>query len=102
MAARLADAMYRGAKLAWYLDDNGRSDETDLLATDWFAYADWPVDEVRAHLGLLPKSLRALEAGSVSPWEPGGMSPFQYAHGRELAETEGRRYDSYGALPPVA
>jgi hypothetical protein len=102
MAARLADAMYRGAKLAWHLDDNGRSDETDLLATDWFAYADWPVDDVRAHLGLLPKSLQAIEAGSVSAWEPGGMSPFQYAHGSELAAAEGRPYDSYGALPPAA
>jgi hypothetical protein len=102
MAARLADAMYRGAKLAWHLDDHGRSGETDLLATDWFAYADWPIEAVRTHLGLLPRSLRAVDAGSVSPWEPGGMSPFQYAHGHELAESEGRVYDSFGALPPVA
>jgi hypothetical protein len=100
MAARLADAMYRGAKAAWHLDDNGRSAETDLLATDWFAYADWPLDDVRAHLGLLPKSLHAIEAGSVSPWEHGGMSPFQYAHGQQFAEAECRQYDSYGALPP--
>jgi hypothetical protein len=102
MAARLADAMYRGAKLAWYLDDHDRSDETDLLATDWFAYADWPLDDVRAHLGLLPKSLHAIEAGSVSPWEAGGISPFQFAHGQESAAAENRVYDSYGALPPVA
>jgi hypothetical protein len=102
MAARLADAMYRGAKAAWYLDDNGRSEETDLIATDWFAYADWQVDDVRAHLGLLPRSLGAIEAGSVSPWERGGMSPFQYQHGHELAEADGREYDSFGALPPEA
>jgi len=99
MAARLADAMYRGAKLAWHLDDNGRSAETDLLATDWFAYADWPVDDVRAHLGLLPKSLHALECGSVSPWGAGGMSPFQLNCGTELATAEGREYDSFGASP---
>jgi transposase-like protein len=99
MAARLADAMYRGAKLAWFLDDHDRSAETDLLATDWFAYADWPVGDVRAHLGLLPKSLKTIEAGSVGPWEPGGISPFQYARGQELAE--GRTYNSYGALPPA-
>ena len=99
MAARLADAMYRGAKLAWHLDDHGRSDETDLLATDWFAYADWPIEEVRAHLGLLPKSLRAIECGSVSPWEAGGMSPYQYAHGQQLAALEGRMYDAFGASP---
>lgn len=101
MAVRLADAMYRGAKLAWYLDDHARSAETDLLATDWFAYADWPLDDVRAHFGLLPKSLKALEAGSVGPWEPGGISPFQYASGPELAEAEGRPYNAFGALPPA-
>jgi hypothetical protein len=99
MAARLADAMYRGAKLAWYLDDHDRSAETDLLATDWFAYCDWPVGDVRAHLGVPPKSEKAVRAGSVGPWEPGGISPFQYARGRELAETENRPYDSYGAVP---
>jgi hypothetical protein len=102
MAARLADAMYRGAKLAWYLDDHDRCAETDLLATDWFSYADWPIDDVRTHLGLLPKSRRAIEAGSVSPWEPGGISPFQFARGKDAAEPEGRAYDSYGAFPPVA
>jgi hypothetical protein len=100
MAARLADAMYRGAKLAWHLDDHDRSSETDLLATDWFAYADWQIDDVRTNLGLLPKSLRAVDAGSVGPWEPGGISPFQHARGQELAEAENRSYDSYGALPP--
>jgi len=102
MDARLADAMYRGAKLAWFLDDRDRSDETDLLATDWFAYADWPVDDVRAHLGLLPKSQQAIDAGSVGPWDTGGISPFQYACGQELAEAENRAYDSYGAVPPDA
>jgi hypothetical protein len=102
MAVRLADAMSRGARLAWYLDDHGRAAQTDLLATDWFAYADWPVDEVRAYFGLLAKAPRAIEAGSVGPWEPGGISPFQYARGRELAAVEGRPHFSYGALPPEA
>jgi hypothetical protein len=102
MAARLADAMYRGAKLAWFLDDRDRSDETDLLATDWFAYADWPIDDVRVHLGLLPKSERAVDASSVGPWDAGGISPFQYGCGRGLAESENRAYDSYGAVPPDA
>jgi hypothetical protein len=102
MAARLADAMYRGAKLAWYLDDHGRSDETDLLATDWFEHADRQLDDVRADFGLLPKSERALAAGSVSPWEPGGISPFQYEQGLRAAVAEARTYDSYGASPPEA
>ena len=102
MAARLADAMYRGAKLAWHLDDNGRQADTDLLATDWFAYADWPIDDVREHFGLLPKSGHALDSGSVGPWDRGGMSPFQYASGEALAEAESRAYTSFGALPPEA
>ena len=102
MAQRLADAMYRGAKLAWHLDDHGRSDETDLLATDWFEHADRQLEEVRADFGLLPKSSRTLAAGSVSPWEPGGISPFQDEQGRRAAEADGHPYESYGASPPEA
>jgi hypothetical protein len=99
MAIRLADAMYRGAKLAWHLDDTGRSDATDLLGTDWFVHADRPVDEVRADFGLLPRSPRAVAAGSTTPWERGGISPFQFEHGRTVARGEGRAYESYGAEP---
>jgi hypothetical protein len=99
MAVRLADAMARGANAAWFLDDHGRSDETDFLGTDWFTYADWPVDDVRRHFGLPPKSAKAIACGSVTPWEHGGISPFQYAHAREVAESEGREYESYGATP---
>jgi hypothetical protein len=99
MAARLADAMARGARLAWHLDDTGRSDRTDLLAVDWFEYADVPVDEVRADLGLLPRSERAIASGSKTPWEAGGISPFQYEQGRVAAEAEGTEYDAYGATP---
>jgi hypothetical protein len=99
MATRLADAMYRGAKVGWYLDDNGRSDETDLMALDWFVYADWAVDDVRADLGVLPKSPKSVAAGSTTPWGPGGISPYQLEHGRAAAENEGYAYDSYGATP---
>lgn len=99
MATRLADAMYRGAKVGWHLDDAGRSDETDLMTTDWFRYADWPVGRVREHFGVLPKSRRGLDAGSTTPWEPGGISPYQIEHGRAAAEVEGRTYDSFGATP---
>ena len=101
MGLRLGDAMYRGAKLAWHLDDTGRSNETDLLATDWFQHADRQLDELRADFGLLEKSARARDAGSVSPFEPGGISPFQYENGQRVAEAEGRPYDSYGAVPDV-
>jgi hypothetical protein len=99
MATRLADAMYRGAMLAWHLDDHGRSDETDLLATDWFEHADRQLDDVRTDFGLVPKSTRAITAGSVSPWELGGISPFQYEQGQRVAEAEARPYESYGASP---
>jgi hypothetical protein len=102
MALRLADAMARGANSAWYLDDHGRSDETDFMGVDWFAYADWPLADVRRHFGLPEKSAKAIAAGSVTPWQAGGISPFQYAHGRELAGAEGVEYDSFGAMPPDA
>jgi hypothetical protein len=99
MAERLADAMYRGAMLAWHINDNLPGRSTDLLAADWFAHADRPLDEVRAEFGVLPRSERAIAAGSKTAWELGGISPFQYRHGREVAETEGRDYEGYGAQP---
>jgi len=100
MAVRLADATYRGAILAKHLNDAGRgSKSTDLLATDWFAHAERPIDDVRAEYGLPPRSAAAIEAGSTTPWERGGISPFQYAHGRDVAHAEEREYDSYGAEP---
>ena len=99
MAVRLADAMARGARLAWHLNDTGRGDCTDLLATDWFAHADTPLDEVRADFGLPPRSERAIAAGSTTPWESGGISPYQFAQGRTAAEAAGREYDAYGASP---
>jgi hypothetical protein len=99
MSVRLADAMYRGAMLAWHVNDTYPGRSTDLLATDWFAHADRPLDELRAELGLVPKSERAVAAGSTTPWERGGISPFQYAHGREVADAEGRQYQSFGAEP---
>jgi hypothetical protein len=99
MAVRLADAMARGARAAWWLNDHGRPGDVDFLGIDWFEYADWPVNQVRRYFGVPPKSQKAIDCGSVTAWEPGGISPFQYAHGREVAEAEGERYDSYGAVP---
>jgi len=91
MAVRVADAMRRGALLA------ANTGSTDLLMLDWFADADRPVDDVRAELGVVAKSARAVEVGSVGPWEPGGISPFQLNCGRERAAQGGRVYDAYGA-----
>lgn len=99
MAVRLGDAMRRGAYLAWHLNETGRGDRTDLLATDWFAYADVPLDDLRADLGLRPRSERAIAAGSKTPWEPGGISPYQYEQGRAAAEADGCEYESFGASP---
>jgi len=86
MACRLADAMRRGAACGH-----------DLMAVDWFELADRPVDEVRRTLGVVAKDAEALSAGSRGPWEPGGISPFQFDAGRNQAEADGRPYDPYGA-----
>jgi hypothetical protein len=93
MAVRLADAMRRGALTA------AANGSIDFLAIDWFAYADHTVDDVRREMSLIPKDPRAIEAGSVTPWEKGGISPFQYENARKRAEARGRPYDSYGAVP---
>lgn len=88
MAVRLGDAFRRGALTAG---------QPEFLATNWWSYADWPLEQVREHFNVVPKSDTALQSGSVGPWEPGGISPFQDRAGRELAEAEGREYDSFGA-----
>jgi hypothetical protein len=90
VADRLADAMRRGALCG-----------KDLMAIDYFRYASLDLDHVRKELGIGPKSADALEAGSVGPWEPGGISPFQLAAGRAMAEQDGRDYDPLGATPPA-
>jgi hypothetical protein len=69
------------------------------LRRDWFADAARPVADVRRALGIVPKSELALDAGSVTAWEPGGISPYQYECGRKAAEAAGREYESYGARP---
>jgi len=92
MATRLADAMYRGAVCACH---------GDLLKVDWFAYADRPIDDVRRELHVVPKSEAAYQAGSVSPWEHGGITTYQHEYGRRRAEEAGVTYESYGASPPI-
>jgi len=97
MAARIADAMRRGAKCR---NRAAGEDSVDFLRTDWFALAGRPVEEVRDLFCLDDKSDRAREAGSVTPWEPGGISPFQLAAGRAAAARDERPYEAYGAEPP--
>ncbi|MCU1468326.1 MAG: hypothetical protein JWM72_4254 [Actinomycetia bacterium] len=93
MATRLADALRRGALCGWHGGGH------DLLARDWFADAARPIADVRAELAIVPKADFAIESGSVTAWEPGGISPYQYESGRRAAEAAGREYESYGARP---
>lgn len=90
MTTRLADAMRRGALC---------TGSVDFLDVDWFDLASLPLDAVRMHFGVEPKSEAAIRAGSVGPWEPGGITTFQVASGRQAADRAGRPYDSYGATP---
>lgn len=83
MATRFADALRRAALC---------SGSNDFMATDWFAIADKPVAVLRKELLLPAKSDEARAAGSVGPWDAGGISPFQLNAGRKLAEAEGREY----------
>ena len=43
------------------------------------------------------QSEAAVAAGSVGPWEPGGISPFQLNAGRKMADALGVPYDAHGA-----
>ncbi len=88
MAVRVADAMRRGALCRGSID---------FLRVDWFSIAALDVDAAREHFGVTAKSERAVAAGSVGPWEPGGISEFQAAAGRTHAAAAGRDYDAYGA-----
>jgi hypothetical protein len=86
MATRLGDAMRRGALCGH-----------DLLAVDWFAHAAHPVEQCRDELGIVAKDPAAIAAGSIGPWEAGGLSPFQERAGRDQAHAEGRAYEAFGA-----
>jgi hypothetical protein len=103
MAVRLADGVRRGAYAGWgWNDDHGTSTGIDFLEMDWFAEADKPLEQVRRELHIGPTSEAARAAGSVGPFAAGGISPYQAAAGRALAEAEGREYEPYGASPPLA
>ncbi len=96
LAVRLSDAMRRGALCHDRVTGN---DSIDFLRVDWFDLAEMEIAEARERFSLIDKSPRATAAGSVGPWEPGGISPFQMNAGRELAEKLGRTYDPLGAAP---
>lgn len=94
MAVRLGDALRRGALGT---DRVTGSDSIDYLRLDWFDLAAMPLEDARSRFNVVPKADEAIAAGSVGPWQPGGISPFQERSGRELARHEDRPYESYGA-----
>lgn len=95
MATRVADALRRGA----LSHGSGDAPDVDLLAVDWFAIAHEPVDDLRRRFGIVAKSPEATAAGSVGPWEPGGISTFQHDQGTQHANAIGVPYQSFGATP---
>ena len=92
MAIRVADALRRGALSR---GPDGESD-VDFLALDWFNIADQTLEDLRERFAITAKSTAATDAGSVGPWEPGGISEYQHATARAAARDS---YTSYGATP---
>ncbi len=94
MAVRLSDALRRGALCR---DCETGADSIDFLRLDWFAVAHRTCEDLRARFNLAPKAEAAVAAGSVGPWERGGISPYQMTAGRKLADARGEPYDAHGA-----
>ncbi len=94
VVVRMADAMRRGALCH---DGRSGSGSVDFLAVDWFELAPLPIGDARALFGVPPKAPEAVAAGSVGPWEPGGISRFQLLSGRDAARATGVAYDAFGA-----
>jgi hypothetical protein len=99
MGIRLGDAMARGKRIARSLAARRLGTEADLLSVDWFSHADEDLAAVRTRLGLPPKTDRAIAAGSIGPFQPGGISPYQARQGKRQAAQAGRIYDGWGATP---
>jgi hypothetical protein len=59
------------------------------------------VEVVQREFAVVEKSAKATSSGSVTPWQAGGISPYQFEHGRLACEAAGHRYESYGATPPA-
>ena len=94
MATRLSDAMRRGALCH---DAQTGADSIDFLRLDWFSVAHVPCAQLRQRFHVVAKAEEAVTAGSVGPWEPGGISPFQMHAGQKMAEARGVPYDGHGA-----
>ncbi|HEY5664995.1 MAG TPA: hypothetical protein VIS05_13270 [Ilumatobacter sp.] len=77
MHTRVGDAMWRGRVVRDRLG-------VDLLEVDYHRFADRPVGEVCAELGLEPKSASAVAAGSPGAFDLAGMSRIQQAYATSL------------------
>ena len=75
MDVRLADAIRRGKVIA-------ESYERDLLDVDYHDLAEQPVEDLRAMLGIPPKSEEALASGSQGVFDVAGMSDAQRRAGQ--------------------
>ena len=78
MHDRLADALARGAAVCGSLG-------IDLLDFDYHDHVDKPVEQVRATIGLPPKSAKANAAGSPGIFDRSGMSKLQQEYAAALA-----------------
>ena len=58
----------------------------DLLEVDYHEHVASPLEEVRAELGLPPKSALAIESGSAGAFDLAGMSELQQHHAISLAD----------------
>ena len=56
-----------------------------------------PVPSCAERFHLVAKAKEAVAAGSVGPWERGGISPFQMNAGQAMAAARGVPYDGHGA-----
>ena len=92
VAERLACAMRRGADAK-----TPESTSIDFLGIDWFSLAEMPLPDAQEHFNIDAVSAEARRSGSVGPWDPGGISPYQLECGKKLAAERGYTYDSFGA-----
>ena len=83
MQFRIADAIRRGRTVC-------DAYATDLFDVDYSALAHRPVEEVRAMIGVPPKSEAALESGSCSASDVAGMSELQQAYVAKRSEARKR------------
>ena len=83
MHVRIADALRRGQRAGDRLG-------TDLLDVDYHALVDRSVPDVRAELGIEPKSSAAASAGSPGAFDRAGMSRIQQEYAASIGDEEVR------------